>query len=88
LILDESATEEDILDEEHGVKILTENKWINLLEGAVIDYVENDDGADSKYEPRRIIVMVAVTVAVVVVVAEVAKVIAGSFLGVPESSVF
>lgn len=31
LTVDESATEVDILDEEHGVKILTENKWINLL---------------------------------------------------------
>ena len=39
MTLDESMNENDILDEEHGIKILAEGKLASYLEGAVVDYV-------------------------------------------------
>jgi len=40
LTLDESMKENDMLDEEHGVKILSDDKLVSYLEGAVVDYAE------------------------------------------------
>ncbi len=44
MTLEESKTEDDILDEEYGVSILTDIKLSTQLEGATIDYIESDDG--------------------------------------------
>lgn len=44
MTLDEAKTEEDILDEGYGVSILTDKKLIPYLEGAIIDYIESDNG--------------------------------------------
>ncbi|TGE31545.1 iron-sulfur cluster assembly accessory protein [Desulfosporosinus sp. Sb-LF] len=40
MTLDESKMDEDILDEEFGVRILTDQKLSIYLEGAIIDFVE------------------------------------------------
>ena len=40
MTLDESMKENDLLDEEHGVKILSEDNLVSYLEGAVVDYDE------------------------------------------------
>ena len=44
MTLDESKTDDDILDQEYGVSILTDIKLLADLEGAIIDYVESNDG--------------------------------------------
>ena len=44
MTLDESKTENDILDEGFGVSIVTDKKLSPYLEGAVIDYVESRYG--------------------------------------------
>ncbi|EHQ87432.1 HesB/IscA family protein [Desulfosporosinus youngiae] len=44
MTLDESKTEDDVLDQEHGVSIVVETKLSMYLEGAVIDYIESDNG--------------------------------------------
>jgi len=44
MTMDESKTEEDILDEEYGVSILTDKKLSIYLEGAIIDFVESNNG--------------------------------------------
>lgn len=44
MTLDESKNEDDILDEDYGVKILTEKKLTSYLDGAVVDYVESRYG--------------------------------------------
>jgi len=44
MTLEESKTDEDILDVEHGVSILTEKKLTTYLEGAVIDFIESNQG--------------------------------------------
>lgn len=40
MTLDESMKENDLLDEEHGVRILSEDNLVSYLEGAVVDYSE------------------------------------------------
>ena len=44
MTLDESKTEDDILDEEYGVSIIIDKKLSTYLEGATIDYVESANG--------------------------------------------
>ncbi len=44
MTLDESKTEDDILDEQYGVSILTDKKLTPQLEGATVDYVESRYG--------------------------------------------
>lgn len=44
MTLDESKNDEDILDEQYGVSILTEKKLTTYLEGATIDYIESQHG--------------------------------------------
>ncbi len=44
MTLEESKTDDDILDEEHGVSILTDKKLTSHLEGAVVDYIESNTG--------------------------------------------
>lgn len=44
MTLEESKTDEDVLDEGYGVSILTDKKLTTHLEGAVIDYVESEYG--------------------------------------------
>lgn len=41
MALDDSKTDEDVLDEEYGVSILTEKRLSNYLEGATIDFTES-----------------------------------------------
>jgi iron-sulfur cluster assembly protein len=48
MTLEESKTEDDILDEEYGVSILTDIQLVTHLEGAIIDYVESNLGGDFK----------------------------------------
>lgn len=44
MALDDSKTDEDILEQEHGIKVIIEKKLTNYLEGAIIDFVESADG--------------------------------------------
>jgi len=44
MTLEEEKTEDDILDVEFGVSILTDIKLSSDLEGAIVDYVESSDG--------------------------------------------
>lgn len=44
MTLDESKTDDDILDEEYGVSLITDKKLINYLEGATVDFVESAQG--------------------------------------------
>jgi len=44
MALEESKTEEDVLDEEYGVSVVIDKKLSNYLEGATVDYVESNLG--------------------------------------------
>jgi len=44
LTLDESTTEDDILDQEYGISIVTEKKLASYFEGATVDFVESHYG--------------------------------------------
>lgn len=44
MALDDAKTEDDILEEEHGISILIDKKLSNYLEGATIDYIESANG--------------------------------------------
>jgi iron-sulfur cluster assembly protein len=44
MTLEESKTDDDILDEEYGVSLLTDKKLSVYLEGATVDYVESEYG--------------------------------------------
>lgn len=44
MTLAESKTEEDILDEAYGVSMVIDKKLLADLEGAVIDFVESNNG--------------------------------------------
>jgi Fe-S cluster assembly iron-binding protein IscA len=44
MTLEESKTDDDILDEEYGVSLLTDKKLSAYLEGATVDYVESAYG--------------------------------------------
>lgn len=45
IALEESKTDEDILDEEYGISVVIEKKLTDYLEGAVIDFVESSNGS-------------------------------------------
>lgn len=53
MTLEESKTEDDILDEEYGVSILTDKKLSTNLEGAIIDYIESDKGGGFEIRPAK-----------------------------------
>ena len=44
MTLDESKTDDDILDEEYGVSVITDKKLKSYLEGATVDFVESAHG--------------------------------------------
>jgi len=44
MTLEESKTDEDILDVEYGVSMLTDKKLTTYLEGAVVDFIESSHG--------------------------------------------
>ena len=44
MTLEESKTDDDILDEEYGVSMVTDKKLTAQLEGATVDYVESENG--------------------------------------------
>ena len=44
MTLEESKTENDIFDEEYGVSMIIDNTLSTHLEGAIIDYIESDNG--------------------------------------------
>ena len=54
MTLEESKTEEDILDEEYGVSILTDKKLSTHLEGAIVDYVESSNGGGFEIRTAKI----------------------------------
>jgi Uncharacterized conserved protein len=45
MTLDESKTDEDILDVEHGVSLIADKKLSVHLEGAIIDYIDSPNGS-------------------------------------------
>lgn len=53
MTLDESKTENDILDEYYGVSIVTDRKLSPYLEGAVVDYVESRYGGGFEIRTAR-----------------------------------
>lgn len=44
MTLEESKSEDDILDEEFGVSMVIDKKLSMYLEGAIVDYVESSNG--------------------------------------------
>lgn len=44
MALDEAKTDEDVLVEEYGVSVVIEKKLSPYLEGAVINYIESENG--------------------------------------------
>lgn len=45
MALDESKNPEDHLDEAFGVRILADRQYAEFLEGAVINFIENEHGS-------------------------------------------
>ena len=44
MTLEESKTDEDILDEQYGVSMITDKKLTSYLEGATVDFIESQQG--------------------------------------------
>jgi len=44
MTLEESKTDDDILDEEYGVSLITDKKLTVHLEGATVDFIESING--------------------------------------------
>ena len=44
MTLDESKTDDDILDQQFGVSMITDKKLITYLEGATVDFIESKNG--------------------------------------------
>lgn len=44
MTLDELKSEDDVLDQDFGVSILIDKKLSTYLEGAIIDYIDSDNG--------------------------------------------
>jgi len=44
MTLDESKMDDDILDEEYGVSVITDKKLKMYLEGATVDFIESANG--------------------------------------------
>jgi len=53
MTLDESKTENDIVDEYYGVSIVTDSKLSPYLEGAMVDYVESRYGGGFEIRTGR-----------------------------------
>jgi len=53
LALDESKTEDDILDEEYGVSMIIDKQLSNYLEGAIVEYVESNSGGGFKIRTAK-----------------------------------
>lgn len=53
MTLDESKTEDDILDEDLGVSMITEKKIYSHFEGATVDYVESRYGGGFEIKPAQ-----------------------------------
>ena len=53
MTLEESKTDNDILDEEYGVSLLTDKKLISYLDGATVDYVESAYGGGFEIRPAK-----------------------------------
>lgn len=51
MALEESKTEDDIIDEEYGVSVVIDIKLSTYLEGATVDYVETNLGGS--FEIRK-----------------------------------
>lgn len=45
MALEESKTNDDIMEQEHGISILADKKLTPHLEGAVVDYIEAVEGS-------------------------------------------
>jgi len=45
MTLDESITEDDIVDQDFGVTMVTEKNIYSYLEGATVDYIESEYGS-------------------------------------------
>lgn len=45
MTLDESITEDDIVDKDFGVTMVTEKNIYSYLEGATVDYIESQYGS-------------------------------------------
>lgn len=54
MALDESKNPEDNVDEAFGVTIVAEKRFEEYLEGAVIDYVNNENGSGFTMKTPRI----------------------------------
>lgn len=50
MTLDESKTDEDNLNEEHGVRLVVDKKVAPYLEGAIVNFIES--GYDAGFEIR------------------------------------
>ena len=44
MTLEESKTDDDILDEEYGVSLITDKKLTTFLEGTTVDFVDSTSG--------------------------------------------
>ena len=44
MTLEESKTDDDILDEKYGVSLVTDKKLVAYLEGATVDFIESANG--------------------------------------------
>ncbi len=44
MTLDESKTDDDILDEGYGVSLIVDKKLTTYLEGATVDFIESKNG--------------------------------------------
>jgi len=53
MTLDESKTDDDILDEEYGVSLVTDKKLRSYLEGATVDFVESAYGGGFKIRTAK-----------------------------------
>lgn len=52
MTLEDSKTEDDMLDVEYGVSILMDIELAPTLEGAILDYIESDNGGG--FEIRKV----------------------------------
>ena len=46
MTLEETKTEDDILDVEYGISIITDIQLATTLEGTIVDYTESNNGGD------------------------------------------
>ena len=53
MTLEETKTEDDILDEEYGVSMVIDKNLSSHLAGAIVDYVESSDGGGFEIRTAR-----------------------------------